>query len=459
MDHSLIDSNVLKTKKRNTPEIALFKKQTKVEQQVQLQDHPLRSTLYNELHSRPFPILKTPSQITQLVLHRADHTKAQDVEHLTKLSEHFGVNPPHPHGSTYYQDFGGFELRWEGHTEFSTYSFFYTGKVWPPFSQQAIAMVPSQWLQDIPGHIISSTHISLTSYLKEKLNKRDVKSFFEGQRLIGQEHTNEKCTVWTSFRTHSDSHGRFLIINHGLNPCESGRMVQRILELESYRMMALLSFPNTKDLVPKLAQMDLDLAAIIDKIRNITDLADEKNLLHLITKMAAQIEHYRSTSQFRFGATRAYASIVNRILSEFQEKEISGIQTIKEFLLRRFDPAIKTCESVQERIEDLSRRIDRAGDLLRTQISITLESQNQKLLISMNKKTKQQLLLQQTVEGLSTLAICYYVLGLLKIVFEPMIELWWPFKTQLLWAFLVPLLLLAIWALLHRIKLKIMGTQ
>ncbi len=43
---------------------------------------------------------------------------------------------------------------------------------------------------------------------------------------------------------------------------------------------------------------------------------------------------------------------------------------------------------------------------------MALEAQNQTLLASMDRRARLQLRLQQTVEGLSVAAICYYVVGL-----------------------------------------------
>ncbi|MFX7306686.1 DUF3422 family protein, partial [Acinetobacter baumannii] len=84
-------------------------------------------------------------------------------------------------------------------------------------------------------------------------------------------------------------------------------------------------------------------------------------------------------------------------------------QTFEEFLLRRLTPAFRTGEAVSDQLDSLATRIDRASKLLRTRVDLTLEAQNQDLLQSMNRRGHLQLQLQQAVEGLSVVAITYYL--------------------------------------------------
>jgi uncharacterized membrane-anchored protein len=103
-------------------------------------------------------------------------------------------------------------------------------------------------------------------------------------------------------------------------------------------------------------------------------------------------------------------------VQELREERVEGLQTIDEFLERRLAPAMRTCEAVMARLETLSARIARAGELLRTRVDVALEAQNSDVLRSMNRRAKMQLRLQQTVEGLSIAAISYYLVGLVGLV-------------------------------------------
>ncbi len=83
-------------------------------------------------------------------------------------------------------------------------------------------------------------------------------------------------------------------------------------------------------------------------------------------------------------------------------------------------PAVRTCRSTQIRLEDLAGRASRAADLLRTRINHSMQEQNQKLLTSMNQRAHLQLRLQETVEGLSIVAISYYAVSLASYLLYPL---------------------------------------
>ena len=137
----------------------------------------------------------------------------------------------------------------------------------------------------------------------------------------------------------------------------------------------------------------------------------EKNdalLLDELTNLAAEVENYISSNHFRFAAASAYYKLVGQRLDDLREVRIQGIQTLGEFIKRRLEPAINTCESVSYRFTLLSERVSNASQLLRTRVDIVIERQNQGLLSSMNLRAKMQLRMQQMVEGISMVAITYY---------------------------------------------------
>lgn len=68
--------------------------------------------------------------------------------------------------------------------------------------------------------------------------------------------------------------------------------------------------------------------------------------------------------------------------------------------------------------ENLSRKLARAAQLLRTRVEIELESQNKDLLSNMNDRFRLQLKLQQAVKIVSIGAITYYLVAILHLIFE-----------------------------------------
>ena len=99
---------------------------------------------------------------------------------------------------------------------------------------------------------------------------------------------------------------------------------------------------------------------------------------------------------------------------------MGGRQTFAEFMTRRFDPAMRTCRSAEERLADLSARAERAANLLRTRVDVANQAQNVEVLRAMDRRAALQLRLQETVEGLSVVAISYYAVNLAEHVFAPL---------------------------------------
>jgi uncharacterized membrane-anchored protein len=417
-----------------------------------LRFHPEREALFNELHTRPFPVLSTPSRLTQLVLLPDTRQADAEYQHLLRLCERHAVLPPAPHSSCYYQDFGGFELRWERHTEFSTYTLVSKQVQGAPFSQDALALLPEHWLQQLPGQLLSCNHLEIIAAPETQPSPDEMRMHFEGQRLISSSVSDGQARLWSAYRIHSDGSGRLLIHNRGLNPCQSGRLVRTLLEMETYRMMLLLALPQAKAIAPQIKEMEQQLAAAIQQINQIGDLGDERRLLGELGSLAARVEQLIAAHNFRFSASRAYYELIINRLGELREQECPGLQTFSEFLQRRLTPAWRTSEAAEQDLDDLARRIDRASELLRTRIDLTIETQNQQLMQAMDKRSHLQLRLQQTVEGLSVAAISYYLVGLCKYLAESAKALGLIDSSTLATGIAVPVCVTAVWLGMRRLK-------
>ena len=417
--------------------------------------HPLRESLYQELHNRPFPVVSGGVAVSHVAMLNEQVSISQQLEVLAALALQYSVSPPAANASCYYQSFGEFEVRWERHTEFSTYTVLMPVAEGVGFEQPALSLLPPRWLESIPGEFLVGVHVLVQPDQQQPTNKENLKQHFEGQRLIGCQTPDGLATVWTAFRLHNDGFTRLLVLDHGLNACQTGRLIRNLLEIEAYRIMALMALPLARDLAASVTRMDTELANIIHQIAEISNPDDERRLLKYLTALAGEVEKHRANTNSRFEATRAYYKLVEERLSHFNRGEHLGVQSIPEFLERRFTPAIRTCESLQTRLEDLSRRIGRAGELLSTRVDLTLEEQNQRLLGSMNKRSKMQLRLQQTVEGLSVAAISYYMVGLLKYLLAPLYKTMDPYMASLLTAFSVPVVVAGVWLLTKHVKKQI----
>ncbi|SFR47737.1 Uncharacterized membrane-anchored protein [Marinobacter gudaonensis] len=378
--------------------------------------HPLRNELYNELHSRPFQVLPTPARVSQIAVLTTPEQRQAQFHHLQELHRLLGHPVPEKEVSCFEHTFGTLRVRREMHMEFASYTFInLAASDQAPFLETGISPLPEGWLEALTGTVIAAFHLDVGPAAEGTRDDLDyVRKHFEGMRLVGSSPQEGAARVWGTFRLHSDGFGRFMVLNHHMSDSQLGRLTQRLMEIETYRLMSLLALPVARDITPSLNDMDEQLAVITRSLAE-NEAVDEETLLARLTHIAARIEAFRAQSTFRFSATRAYHRLVLTRLEELREDELSGHLTLTEFMTRRLTPAVKTCEAVSERLEDLSRRVDRASDMMRTRVELAIQSQNQQVLSSMDRRSKIQLMMQHTVEGFSVVAITYYLIGLLKL--------------------------------------------
>lgn len=374
-------------------------------------DHPQRHMLADEVHARPSEALQTPSRASYLAI-LIDPTRRNDeAAHLADLCAAFGVAAP-PAGSTHFAvQLGELRLRWERHGEFSGYLILQHGLVSAAFGEPPTSRLPAGWIAAIPGQTMLAAHAEITRADDGFADPAALAAtHFAGHSLVGSELGDGAGLAFTDWRLHDDGFARFVLVDRSFTPRQAGRMLQRLLEIEAYRLMALLALPVARRLSPRLSAIEAALSDLTTHIAE--DAGDDEPLMSQLTKLAAEVESELVSNHFRFGACKAYDALVKTRIAELRERRIAGLQTIDEFMARRFTPAVATCGAVSQRLLGLSERVAQASALLATRVGIARERQNQALLASMDRRAKLQLRLQQTVEGLSVAAIVYYAAGL-----------------------------------------------
>ena len=377
-------------------------------------NHPERIVLANEVHARPYEALHTPQRATYVAAVIDKEEREHELLHLAALCKHFGVASPPAIASHFSEMLGPVRVKWERHAEFSGYTFIVPGDGAQPFDKSATESLPDGWLPGIPGKTIVAAHAKLVKHTGCTPDIELVDEHFDGKTIVGAEIGDGAGFAFTDFQIRSDGYVRFLVLDRSLVPRQAGRMLQRLFEIESYRVMALLALPLARAHAPRILAVERSLASLAEQIAE-SDGGDEA-LLGKLTTLAADVESALVASQYRFSASRAYYELVRSRIAELQERPLPGIQTIDEFMTRRLAPAMATCFSVSQRLRDLSERVAQASGLLSTRVEIARERQNQALLASMDRRARLQLRLQQTVEGLSVAAITYYVAGLVGYV-------------------------------------------
>lgn len=376
-------------------------------------NHPERFQLANEVHARPHEALRAPERASYVAVMLEPGERARDHAHVAALCERYGVHAPPADAIHFAATLGAFRLRWERHTEFSSYAFFVQGRSAQPFAEPAIGAVPADWLAAIPGRTVAALHAELLERSVPMPGASEIAAAFGGNYVVGSGVGDGAGAVFTDFRIHADGYGRVLVIDRELSRFQAGRTLQRLFEIETYRMMALLALPVARRMAPRLVEMEHELAQVAAAL---AERSGGEALLEQLTHLAANVESAIGESRYRFGATRAYRDLVESRIAELRERRLPGTQTVREFMTRRLAPAIATCESAERRLLELSERVARASNLLATRVGVARERQNQELLASMNRRARLQLRMQETVEGLSVAAITYYVVSLVGYV-------------------------------------------
>ena len=259
--------------------------------------------------------------------------------------------------------------------------------------------------------------------------------------------------LWTDFRIQEDGFGRILLQDQGLSPRRAGRLIQRLIDIESYRMLAMLAWPLARDVAQSLEALEHQVIDITEAM--VTKTTNDDELLYNLIHLASRHEHLIARTSRRFAATAAYRALVERRLEELRENRIEGFQRLSVFIDRRFGPAMRTVEACARRQSDLTERISRTTQLLRTRVDVTLEAQNQALLRSMDHRTAHQLRLQEAVEGLSLFAISYYMLGIIKYAAEALEKAGLPIHASMAPGIALPFILLILGFGMRRLRRQV----
>ncbi|WP_417256101.1 DUF3422 family protein [Celeribacter halophilus] len=420
-----------------------------------LTDHPRRYELANELHARPFPEVGSNARAAYLAIRAAGDAARRDRDldraHLLALLDRFGAAHPAPKATHYTGALGKYRLKWESHTEFVTYTIFADGLSEHAFDRTTFDLFPEDWLKEAPGQRITSALIRVETVEDDARITALMNDWFERESLAVARVLDGAMVVAGDFRIDAAGHMRFAIFpDADCGQRRIGRILQRLCEIETYKAMSMLGLVQARKVVGELAHIEKELSDLMVRLTTKSEVSTEDTLEDLLG-LSTRIESIVTRTNFRFGATGAYEAIVNQRIEVLRESRFQGRQLFSEFMMRRFDPAMRTVQAAKSQLESLAERTARAANLLRTKVDVGRQAQNQKLLESMDKRADLQLRLQETVEGLSVVAISYYAVSLAGYLVYPALE---PLGLSkgLAQSMLTPLVVLAVWLGLRRIK-------
>jgi uncharacterized membrane-anchored protein len=419
---------------------------------ARLTPHPLRAAILNEVHARPFTAMETPRRVLHFAFDTAGDAAKRDRAALAAFCADRKLERLEPSAKQHRVALGGATLRWEQHSEFTTYTWELASPGTTPFHPAAAALAGPMAQLPQPGPLLVALDLHLLADNKNR--KIAVETLFDRASLAVAENSDGAALFATDFQADPSGFVRVLVLDRGLGPERAGAVVQRIVELETYRTLALLGLPEAQRLMPSINRIEKRLGEATEEMRRTDELIDNHRLLDELTELAAELEAGAAASLYRFGASRAYNEIVQLRLQTIGERKVEGLPTWSSFLARRMAPAMRTCATTEERQNHLSEKLARAANLLRTRVDVELERQNRDLLKSMNERTRLQLRLQTTVEGLSVAAVSYYVVGLFGYLVKGAHDEGVPVDISLSTALFVPVAVLAIWWIVRRIRRK-----
>jgi len=398
-------------------------------------------------------MVDAPCQVAYMALTTSDsaETDIQALAHMMGGTEYV-IGSGH-----YYERFEKFALKWERHSEFVTYTVFVDGEEDTPFSDIAVDCFPAKWMDTLRCKILTAIKLRMVSPASKKQAEQDVltnfHTAFQSESLAISYVLDANAVVASDFKMDEEGFVRFGVLPIGqVGRNRLGRIVQRLLEIETYRAVSMLTLPIAKKVFSRLSNLERDLASEVQSISGREGTHRER--LTALMSIAAEIEYLNAENAFRFGAGEAYAALVDQRILVLREERFLGRQTFSEFMMRRFSPTVRTCQAAQKRLQSISDRAARAADMLGTRVNVRAAEQNRALLEKMDARAELQLRLQETVEGLSVVAISYYGVSLLTYLLVPFAKTQGWDKTYVSAAMVLPVCF-AVMFMVRRIKAKV----
>ena len=413
------------------------------------QYHVDRNRLLAEAHARPSTPLDLPVVAVRLANLSGQAGVVSDAAHMGALCRLVGQPEPHKSARWWAVEGGDWSLRWERHTEFSSWTLFCP----PPTAADprgAFERLPREWRMAFPPDVLVSTMLELRVD-----NGADSVPTSSDGILIGSSVLEGAARVFTDFRTDDAGMTRFRLSMASRDAALAGRLALMLLEIETYRMMALLAFPLAGEAAATLGGIETEAGELASRLAAEEGVEADRALLVRLVALSGEAETLSARTTFRFGAANAYHDLVRDRVGSLREEQLPGLQTIGEFMERRLAPAMRTCNTVAAREREVIARIARAGAMLDTRIKVADEATSAALLTSMNQRADASLRLQRTVEGLSVAAIAYYALALLSYPVKALEHSFAGFDSTLALAVLAPVVAIGVWLSLRRIRRKI----
>ncbi len=412
-----------------------------------------RIALTDEWHARPrldFPTLFRCSHV--VARHEAGGLSGSRKEFAGYCAE-LGRPAPSARGRVHSVQAGTSLVKWEGHTEWSSHTVIVSGNGTPLFGETALDFLGESKRDALVDSMFMGVQMEVVRRQPDDPTGYDLaKSLLGSDEIYGGWVSARTAAVWSSFQLDAEGFFRIIVIADEGHPERLSRVVQRLLDLESYRMLAMLGLPSARKVMSSLASLESELDQVMRSLAEDRASVDERRALNRITDVAAKVESIAAENAYRFAASQAYGRIIERRIAEVDEEAAGDHQRYTQFLSRSLQPAMRTCEATDGRSQMLADRVARAAAILDTMVDVSQREQNQRILVSLAESSKLQLKLQQAVEGFSIVAISYYAVGLISYGLKALKASGVSLDADLLSGLTAPLVLSIVWLTVRRVK-------
>ena len=327
-------------------------------------DHPLRYKLANELHARPFPSFRAPGVVAYLALklpeNAAGRDRAQDRLDLIALLDRYGAGHPKEGATHYFGDLGRYKIKWEQHTEFVTYTVFSGALSERAFDPAVFDAFPADWLAGLDA--VRVTSISIRAELREDEDdiSQKLSDWFVSESVA-------VSRVWTTARLsrpisalmkQATSVSQSLPIRIQVNGVWAASFNGYAKSKPTKACRCRLC--HAREIQGRMGQIDAEITDLMKSLAEATQPAE--TTLAAVLRHSAELESLDAQVAFRFGATWAYQAIVDQRIAVLREERFKGRQTFYEFMMRRYDPAMRTVRSTETRLTTLVDRARRAAN-------------------------------------------------------------------------------------------------
>lgn len=426
-------------------------------------DASQRVAAHNEVHVRPARPLPIPSMTTQLTVLTDKRSAAAETAHLHRLAATHGKAAGSTDVGLTLEFDAARGLSWERHDD--AYSLYTIHQPLDPAALGAetdllaLLPLPAGWLANIPGRTLAAVHAVLLpaeGWSDEQAAEFAQRTLGSG-RLLGSRLRDDAARLYTTYQLYPDGTSRFLMLCEPMTEGRAGRITGSLLDVERYRMLALLAYPPARAMVSRMGELESRLAELARGIED--EQRDDRELLDELIRLSAVVEYEIATHADRFDAASAYYGIVDQRIEYLRRSSLPGLMGVFTFLRRRLLPAMATVAAAKHRMDGLSGRVSRTADVLRTRVEVTAEMQTQQLLSGLRRGQALQLRLQQTVEGLSIAAISYYIVGLIGYLAKGLKSLGLPINEGITTAVAIPLAVIVVWRTVRRVRRQVHGVD